>query len=208
MHYYLTYYLALNSGCFSAADAKAVASGNQDTDDNINTRPGFGGNRPVADPRPNYRQQQANIDYHAFHGGDHQPFLDMHWKKATLGTGGDLGGMGIYLHYLQDMFSHFGYTDPLYGHSPAHGGNHADDKTDEDVEKAIGMARATLDALKRFAMQTGRKCECADTVSWATVQKFAEAPGGNFITRRSHSIEDVNPWYLNNKIQILGLTRR
>lgn len=205
VHYFLTYYLAIHSGCFSEAEARAIAAADQGVDENPATMPGFGGNTPVVDVRPNFQQQQANIDYHGLHGGSHQPYLNMHWRNATSATGGNLRRMGIYLHYLQDTFSHQGFVDPLYGHSPVHGGNHADDKTDEDVEKAIDMAWATLNALKRFAARTGRRCDCNDTVSWDKVRKFAEAPGGNAITRRTHSIEDVDPWYLNNKRQILDI---
>jgi hypothetical protein len=161
----------------------------------------------VLDPRPNYAQQQANIDYHAIHGGGHQPYLDMHWNRAIAG-GGNLNSFGIYLHYLQDMFSHRGFIDPLYGHSPAHGGSHADDKTDDDVDKAMEMARATLAGLKSFATQIGRKCDCGDGPDWDAVQRFAGAPGGNSVTRRAYDIGHVNPWYLNNKIQILGIPLR
>jgi hypothetical protein len=207
VHYFLTYYLASHSGCFFRAEARAIAAADQYVDENPATMPGFGGNVPVLDPHPDYQQQQRNIDYHGLHEGSHQPYLGMHWANATSGSNGNLGGMGIYLHYLQDTFSHRGFTDPLYGHSPLHSGNHADDKTDTDVGKTVEMARATLDALKRFAFAIGRECACQEDVSWKRVQEFAAAPAGNTITRRTHSIEDVNPWYLNNKIGILGVSR-
>jgi hypothetical protein len=90
---------------------------------------------------------------------------------------------------FQDTFSHRNFTDPLYGHSPAHGGSHADDKTDENVERSMEMAMGTFDALLRFAKQTGRMCKCTPGPDWQQVRRFAEAPGGNAITRRTHDIE-------------------
>jgi len=144
---------------------------------------------------------------YGFTGRERDPLTSLHWRRASAGSG-DLGGLGIYQHYLQDIFSHRGFEDPLYGHSPVHGGSHADDKTDEDPDKAMEMARATLDALKRFAREKKGKCQCTDDVDWDRVRRFAEAPGGNAFTRRAYDIEHVNPWYLKNKIQILGVPRR
>ncbi|MFL6230732.1 MAG: DUF6765 family protein [Pyrinomonadaceae bacterium] len=215
VHYYLTYYLAMKTGCFSQADARLIANSDQYVDENPNTAPGFGGNIPVFDPRPNYKQQQANMDYHALHPGDHQPYLDSLWNKATNGSSSSLDGyldslegLGTYMHYLQDTFSHDGFTDPLYGHSPFHGATHGADKTDSDVEKAMRMAEATWKALSDFGKV---KCGCqskSDPSMWQKVREFAEAPAGNVITRRMFSIEDVDPSYLDNKIRILGLPRR
>jgi RHS repeat-associated protein len=207
VHYYLTYYLAIHSGCFNDSEAREIANGDQHVDEDPKTMPGFGGKTVITDPRPNFAQQQANIDYHALHEGSHQPYLDMHWNRATAGRG-SLAGLGIFFHYLQDTYSHRGFTDPLYGHSPAHGGSHADDKTDEDPDKAMEMAHATFDYLKKYARDKKGMCDCHDDVNWHVVRKFVDAPGGNAITRRAYDIEHVNPWYLNNKIQILGVPRR
>ena len=207
VHYYLTYYLAKQTGCFSSAEAQQIANADQYVDENPETMPGFGGNTPISDPRPNYQQQQANIDYHALHAGSHQPYLNMHWRRAT-GAGANLGELGVYLHYLQDTFSHRGFVDPLYGHSPLHGGSHADDKTDENFDQAIDMAMATFAALTTFVRETGRRCKCSSGPDWLIVRRFAAAPGGNAITRRAYDIEHVNPWYLKNKVRILGVPWR
>jgi hypothetical protein len=70
------------------------------------------------------------------------------------------------------------------------------------------MAHATWDALKAFAIQTGR-CECVgdgDPEMWKTVEAFAKAPGGNPYDSRTHSIEEIDPWYLLNKVRLLGVS--
>ncbi len=110
------------------------------------------------------------------------------------------------------MFSHAGFTDSNWGHSPL--GNrffasHATDKTDEDIPKSQSMVAATWQALNDYARQ--KKCGCKGNWTpdmWPAINEFLNAPGGNATTRRTHSIEAVNPWYLDNKIRILGLTRR
>lgn len=197
VHYYLTYFLAKETGCFSDAEARAIANGDQGVDENPKTRPAYGDTE---------RQRQVNAFYHGLHPGSHQPYLDTHWMIATTSRGGNLAGLGVYLHYLQDTFSHEGYTDPEWGHAS---GTHAVDKTDEDVPKAMRMAGATWDALNRFASE--KKCGCHGTFNppwWKQVQEFAEAPGGGFYDRRRHSIEEIDPWYLNNKIRILNVSLR
>ena len=197
VHYYLTYFLAKKTGCFSDAEAREIANGDQGVDENPKTRPAYGGTE---------RQRQVNAFYHALHPGSHQPYLDTHWMIATTSRGGNLAGLGIYLHYLQDTFSHEGYTDPEWGHAS---GTHAVDKTDEDVPKAMRMAGATWDALNRFASE--KKCGCHGTFDpswWKQVKEFVEAPGGGPYDRRRHSIEEIDPWYLNNKIRILNVSLR
>ena len=169
-------------------------------DENVDTRPAYGGDQ---------RQRDVNAFYHALHPGSHQPYLDNHWMIATTGRGGNLTALGWYLHYLQDTFSHEGFTDPKWGHSPRHGATHYVDKTDSDVPKAMRMAGATWDALNRFASQ--EKCGCHgkfDPSWWKQVEEFVKAPGGNWYTERRHSIEEVNPWYLENKRRILGVPVR
>ena len=42
VHYYLTYYLAMKTGCFSQGQAVAIANGNQLTDEDPTTIPGLG----------------------------------------------------------------------------------------------------------------------------------------------------------------------
>ncbi len=147
VHYYLTYYLALRTRCFNDAEAREIANGDQGVDENLETRPSYGNSE---------RQKQVNAFYHGFHPGSHQPYLDAHWTIATTGGGGSLSGLGIYLHYLQDTFSHEGYTDPVCGHGCAM--QHYPDKTENGVDSAQHMVTATWDALNRFARE--KKCGC------------------------------------------------
>ncbi|HEV2826449.1 MAG TPA: Ig-like domain-containing protein [Pyrinomonadaceae bacterium] len=201
VHYYLTYYLALKTGCFSESDARDIANADQGTDENPATAPAFGDTE---------RQRQVNAFYHALHPGSHLAYLQTHWAMASVGRSGNLSAFGNFLHYLQDMYSHRGFTDPKWGHSPRHGGTHHTDKTDYDLDRTMAMARSTWDSLTGFASQTGR-CGCKNEPPadmWATVKEFAEASSGGFWDRRRHTIDEINPWYLNQKIRILGLSRR
>jgi uncharacterized protein RhaS with RHS repeats len=200
VHYYLTYFLAMKTGCFTDSEAREIANADQGVDENPETRPAFGDTE---------RQRQVNAFYHALHPGSHQPYLDTHWMIATTGRGGNLTALGWYLHYLQDTYSHEGYTDPKWGHSPRRGATHNVDKTAYDVPKAMRMAAATWDALNRFA--SAEKCGCHGKFApswWKEVKDFSEASGGGPYDRRRHSIEEIDPWFLNNKIQILGVPHR
>src|SRR5207249_503587 len=115
VHYYLTYFLALKTGCFTDAEARDIANGDQRVDEDPETRPAFGGTE---------RQRQINAFYHALHPGSHEPYLNTHWMIATTSPAGNLTALGRYLHYLQDTFSHEGFTDPKWGHSPRHAATH------------------------------------------------------------------------------------
>ena len=198
VHYYLTYFLAMKTGCFTDAEAREIANGDQGVDENPATSPARGKTK---------RQRDVNAFYHALHPGSHKPYLDTHWMIATTGRGGNLTALGWYLHYLQDTFSHAGYTDPEWGHAL---GTHAVDKTDDDWRKSMDMARATWDALLKFAAQRG--CDCQGSPGsddmWRQVEEFAKASGGGPYDRRRYSIDEIDPKYLNNKIRILAVPRR
>jgi RHS repeat-associated protein len=201
VHYYLTYYLAMKAGCYSEGEAREIANGDQGTDENPETLPAFGGTE---------RQRQANAFYHALHPGSHLAYLEAHWALASMGARGNLKSFGEFLHYLQDMYSHAGFTDPKWGHSPRHGGTHNTDKTDYDVPRAMRMARATWDSLVDFGLQT-KRCGCKgepDPGVWKTVQEFAEASGGGFYDRRRHTIDEIDPGFLDKKVGILQVPYR
>ena len=202
VHYYLTYYLARRQGCFTDDEAKAIATGDQETDE-----------KPEYSPGPLKAYQNAT--YHTLHEGSHEPFLQALLARA-LGSGGNLEWLGRYLHYRQDMFSHQGFTDRNWGHSPVSvidgnkGGTHATDKTDEDIDKSRRMVADTWTALADFTSII-KNCDCRGhwtSDMWPTINRFLAAPGGNFITRRMWSIEEVNPDYLNNKRAILDVPPR
>src|ERR1700738_971338 len=203
VHYYLTYFLALKTGCFTSAEAKLIAFSDQYTDENPDTAPGLGvRNFPGSDP--NYAQQQKNMDSHALHPGSHQPYLDRLWRKASAGdmrtVSGEiknLEGVGAYLHYLQDTFAHEGYTNPSWGHGLA---THYPDKTSSDVPKAMRMAGATWKALNDFAKSN--KCGCQgkfENTWWKQVKQFGEASGGPFY-------REISPEEIANKARILELS--
>src|SRR5256885_11104848 len=125
------------------------------------------------------------MDYHALHAGSHEPYLENLWRKANAGNMESIQGeidnlneLGTYLHYLQDTFSHEGYTNPSWGHG---GALHSPDKTNGDVAKAMRMAGATWNALNDFAKRN--KCGCRgkfDNSWWQQVMQFAQASGGPF----------------------------
>jgi RHS repeat-associated protein len=203
VHYYLTYYLALHAGC-SDAEARAIANGDQNTDDNPATTPNPGWGPKWYDPtgyliwtEPDYRQLQVNADNHALHPGSHQPYLDRLWAGASE-HGGDLTKFGTYLHYFQDIFSHAGFENPMYGHGFA---LHYPDKTDSDVDKAMRMAQGTFLKIREFGNQI--KC-CQQEQSgpdWALVREFLQASGGPFY-------REISPAEAESKRLLLGVGPR
>ena len=193
VHYYLTLYLALRSGCFSQGQAVAIANADQMTDEEGETAPG-----------PGLSSQNAN--YHALNSGAYPgqwgpglsspPISPVNFKR-----------FGQSLHYYQDSFSHAGYTNPYFGHLT---GGHGVDKTISDPAKAMRMARGTFAALVQFGGQLGCKCnESMSSDTEFTVQRFLHLPGAEF--PNLFTIDDYNTprWqYLDPKVRSLGLQRR
>jgi hypothetical protein len=143
---------------------------------------------------PDYRQQQVNMDYHTFHSGSHQPYLDRFWHRATQGRG-DSVQAGYYFHYLQDTYSHENYDNPLYGHGLD---GHFPDKTNSDVERTVRMAQKTWYELIRYANKIGCKCNPIwGDASWSQVRRFASASGGP-------DSREINDAELEVKKRILG----
>jgi hypothetical protein len=157
VHYYLTNYLARKTGCFSDEYSRQIAEGDQGTDEDPNTLPGQG-------------RVFQNEYYHALHNGAQQgvgsPLLLQNVNNSNPKY------FGQYLHYLQDTFSHSGYTNSSWGHSPfsivldffdpsaknlSKYGTHATDKTATDMGKTIRMAKSTYAALEGYAQL---KCNC------------------------------------------------
>jgi RHS repeat-associated protein len=205
VHYYLTYFLAMKTGCFTAAEARLIADADQGTDENESTAPG---------PGLTERQRQQNRDYHDLQPGNHEgqgsPAL---WQQAMKGSTNYVG-LGQYLHHLQDSFSHAGYESDTFGHA---GALHYYDKTASDVPKALRMAGATWKALNDYAEK--KKCGCKGTWDaswWQQVVAFSKEHGANFDaleTIDSNGELDNfgmtnNPAYLLRKIAILGLRPR
>lgn len=184
VHYYLTYYLARKTGCFNENVSRLIADADQGTDENPATLPGPG-------------ESEKNTKYHALHPGARQgvgsPEL---WNESLKGSF-NIIGLGNYLHYLQDTFSHSGYTDPEDGHGPFglengdsfNRGNHVVDKTYYDVPKTLRMAYSTWKAMKDWAKL---KCNCKgndwDNSWFDQIKRFAEL-GPNWADARVFDIE-------------------
>ena len=159
VHYSLTRYLAMQNGCFSSEGAERIAAGDQGTDDNPVTAPGFG-------------RDFANSYYHALNP-DAQPGVGPGPMLPNLPYSGP-EYFGRYLHYLQDTFSHSGYTNSTYGHMfRAHG----NDKTATDVEKTMRMAQSTFSAMSGYSqLVCGCKGKQWDSGMESAVRAFASVP--------------------------------
>ena len=152
VHYYLTNYLARKTGCFSDDVSRLIADADQGTDENPATLPGPG-------------KSDNNAKYHALHSGAIEGVGSSELINESLQGNFNIIGLGNSLHYLQDTFSHAGYTDSEDGHGPfgkengdsLNRRNHIVDKTYYDVPKTLRAAYSTWKAMKDWAKQ---KCNC------------------------------------------------
>jgi RHS repeat-associated protein len=205
VHYYLTYFLAMKTGCFTGAEARLIADANQSTDENESTAPGLGLTE---------KQRQQNRDYHDLHPGNYEgegsPEL---WQQAMTGQTNHVA-LGRYLHSLQDSFSHVGFESDVIGHLSR---LHYYDKTASDVPRALRMAGATWRALNDYAKE--KKCGCRgqwDSSWWQQVVDFSRYNGANFDALETiDSNGEIlnfgmtnNPLYLLRKIRVLDLEPR
>src|SRR5207302_1345948 len=139
VHYYLTYFLAMKTGCFDANEARLIADADQATDENTSTAPALGWTE---------QQRRQNQEYHDFQPGNYEgQFSPGLWQQAMDGPSNDVA-FGRSLHFSQDSFSHSGYESDVYGHIF---GLHYYDKTNSDVPRALRMAGATWKALNDYA---------------------------------------------------------
>ena len=200
VHYYLTYFLALKTGCFSDAKARAIAQADQATDENEKTSPGFGWSAA---------QREKNRKYHDLQSGNYEGQV----APDLLRDATDDAGEGTLLHFTQDSFSHAGYESDVYGHLF---GLHYYDKTASDVPRALRMAGATWIALNDYAEKT---CGCRgkwDPSWWQQVVEFSSAQAANFGALETidskGELENFgmtnSPLYLRYKIGYLGLEPR
>jgi uncharacterized protein RhaS with RHS repeats len=206
VHYYLTYFIASRFPCLTADEARLIADADQSTDENAATSPELGltlvpDSETGAGIGLDRVAQFKNETYHGLHPGSHQPYLES-LRKGSLKGCPNYVGLGRYLHYLQDTFSHEGYTNSVYGHLP---GFHSPDKTANDVGKAAQMARATWFAIRDWIKAA--KCKCGDQGDtnvgqwWPQVESFLEASGGPFL-------REINDGEMASKRQILDLRSR
>jgi RHS repeat-associated protein len=205
VHYYLTYFLAMKTGCFTDNEARLIADADQATDENSITSPG---------PGWTAQQRKQNRENHDLQPGNHEGQVSPElWREAMNGPT-NLGGLGRSLHFNQDSFSHAGFENDIAGHISR---LHYYDKTDSDVPRALRMAAATWDLLNQYAKE--KKCGCQgkwDAVWWQQVIDFSRAPGANFgaleTIDSNGELENLGmtntDWYLRNKIRILHLAPR
>ncbi|MGI9066905.1 MAG: Ig-like domain-containing protein [Pyrinomonadaceae bacterium] len=205
VHYYLTYYLALKTGCFSDADARLIAEGNQDSDESDRKKPGWGnfigwsGQPTIV---PDYAQRYRNIAFHTFGTPAQNTSRAAELRAQAYSNGGNPFLFGTYLHFLQDSFSHRDFAgNNTWGQ--ATGGQRVD-HTNFDPKKAMDMARATFDALLAFGKRNG--CGCNGEPDWKVVQDFIDVGYA-----RWNPLDfgwQVSDAQLRRKIQILGLPWR
>ncbi len=214
VHYYLTYFLALKTGCFTEWEAMDIAIENQRTDEDESTKPGYGDTE---------QQRMQNRVFHALSEdaveGVDSPLL---WQGAMNEQSGSHKWIGRDTHYLQDTFSHAGFTDDVVGHSPLNfslvtwsgWGDHSNDKTATDPGRARRMAYATWAVLARYGQIKG-SCACDpkwDNTWWKQIDDFINVTTTD---PRSSSIDAFistwdnpgmgDPAALTRKRRILGL---
>jgi hypothetical protein len=124
VHRDLTACLAKKAGLSTSA-ANFLGAVNQGVDDRRTMSP--------------FNSEQSRRDWHFT-----TPSRRADLRQAALG--GSLDALGMYLHALQDSYSHAGF-DPDFGHLMA---GSDPDKTYLDPDKANAMARDTYDAIRRW----------------------------------------------------------
>lgn len=205
VHHYMTYWLASKIPCFSDAEAKAIATADQGVDVGTGAWLGVG---PL--------QRHINRKYHQL-GPEveddertQKNYLSELWAEATfvttyrfsLKTGNmepeterkcSLGGLGVYLHALQDSYSHKGYG-VTWGHLSD---LHKPDKTAGNYDNSAAMAGATWQALQDWAKQ----CRCSCYEEKMKGKELFVAPMGQQLADFLKSSKN-----LKDKVAILGIS--
>ena len=128
VHYYLTYFLARQTGCFDPWEAKKVAEGNQQADEDTRYAPGQGKwhSHSIRLDQIGAEQRRLHEEYHALTPKENHPrnlkklmdeaAIECKDKDRRKLLPDKLMAFGRYLHYIQDMYSHQDYPDPWAGH--------------------------------------------------------------------------------------------
>ncbi|HUS12636.1 MAG TPA: Ig-like domain-containing protein, partial [Pyrinomonadaceae bacterium] len=166
VHYYLTYYLALKTGCFSDADARLIAEGDWDSDESDWKKPGWGNSIVVINGNPtifpDLAQRARNVAFHSFGTPAENAARAAELLSQARAHGGNPFLFGTYLHFLQDSFSHENFAgNDTHGHLAA---LHHVDHTSTDRDKSKAMAHATFGALRDFGRRKG--CGCTGAPDW------------------------------------------
>jgi RHS repeat-associated protein len=194
VHYYLTYYLARKTGCFTDQQAREIADHDQLTDDDDDKAPGA-------------LRAQRNVAFHAF-GTHEQNAIRQNelWGLATQGSG-SLSNLGTFLHFVQDSYSHYDFAGNA-NTGQAKGG-YSPDHTNSNPTKAMVMARKSWDFLNLFGRSKGMCCKPQEP-DWAVVAAFASV-GYDLSTRTGRMLDATSPMgpqQLRLKIQILDVPWR
>jgi hypothetical protein len=185
VHYYLTYFIATKFSCLSGNEARLIADADQATDENPDTKP---------NPGWSIAQALRNNDSHAFNLWANSRLSEL----RNLAMCGDRNyvGMGRYLHFFQDTYSHSGFQSSMYGQFGFNGvdfpgfGGFVVDNTSWHPEKSDEMARNTFFALFEFARKKDCKCTFADISTWwPQVAEFLKA--SNYDPEGKRRILDV-----------------
>src|SRR5262249_975917 len=142
VHYYLTYFLLTKFPCLTPDDAREIAGADQHVDENPQTSPGPGWTEG---------QRQINSELHAFNEGNTKNLSNL--RNIAFSKSGTCGDLGKYLHYLQDTFSHRGFSSPYVGQAGSNGidvpgfAGLVVDNTNHDVGKSAEMVSATWFAI-------------------------------------------------------------
>ena len=204
VHYYLTYFLALKTGCFTDWEAKEIAEGDQHSDEDDDTKPGLGltvshmmGQGVIV---PDRDQQRINADFHSFGTPEQNLRRAAELLAQASQGGGNRRAFGRYLHFRQDSYSHRDFAgNTTLGQFT---GGFSVDHTHTDPSKAMEMARATWDALNDYAKQLGCRCHGTyDPSQWNTVIDFILAKGGSYF-------RELDTDEIENKRKILQVPRR
>lgn len=177
VHYYLTYFIASKFSCLTGNEARLIADADQSTDEN-----------PGTQPLPGWSVDQAlrNNDHHAFNRWPNSRLSKLHEGVAC-----NYVGMGRYLHFLQDTYSHSGFDNPVIGQYGFNGvdwplfGGFVVDHTNHDLGKSDEMARNTFFALYEFARKKDCRCTFADIGTWwPQVAEFLKASNSDVEGKR------------------------
>lgn len=188
-HYYLTYCLARLVG-FTPTQAWQIAKGDWSIDKNVTTE-------PVQHLLPKDEDRAIRARFHAMPlyrseviiprslpaiGNLSLPFtgqtMDYDAYKAKVDEqaailwdmGLNSGNIGIYIHYLQDSYAHFG-SYASWGHPPVHGSTSDWESANPDI--AYKMAFAVVEKLQDFMKIYLGKEACK--VNEATVRSLVKA---------------------------------
>jgi RHS repeat-associated protein len=197
VHYYLTYYLALHTGCFSDWESREIAEHDLKSDRDNDKAPGLG----VTEA-----QRRRNVLFHAFGTPDENAARSAELLTQAFRNGGNLDALGTYLHFLQDSYSHHDFAgNTVIGQVP---GGERVDHTNFDAKKASDMAHDTYDRLKSFGEMRG--CKCDGDPDWRKVQQFIDVgwDQGSRSGRIADFWKEVSNEQLRRKIEILGVPWR